>query len=267
MVGPDGREYHNLVSFAELDPPRRLVLEHMEAEGCEPVRHSMTITLDELPGGKCQLNWRIIFRTVDERAAAVRDYGVDRGLTQTIGRLEVSLARQTSDPISISWAPALVIERVFDAPPALVFRVWTEAEHVKNWWGPADFTAPHVTIDPRVGGTFHFCMRAPDGSELWVAGVFTEVDAPRRLAWTKWFADAQGHRVSATTYKMGDDIPDEIRDTFTFDPVDAGRRTKLTVRSGMPAEVSRRYGEDVGWNSSLDRFAVELARATDTGAY
>jgi uncharacterized protein YndB with AHSA1/START domain len=67
MVGPDGREYHNLASFVEIDPPRRLVLQHVDAEGCEPGRHSMTITLDELPGGKTELSWRIVFRTIARR--------------------------------------------------------------------------------------------------------------------------------------------------------------------------------------------------------
>jgi len=54
----------------------------------------------------------------------------------------------------------LVIERVFDAPVARVWKAWTDPEQVKKWWGPKIFTAPLVSIDFRVGGTYLYCMQA-----------------------------------------------------------------------------------------------------------
>ena len=30
--------------------------------------------------------------------------------------------------------------RVFDAPRELVWKVWTEPEHIGKWWGPMGFT-------------------------------------------------------------------------------------------------------------------------------
>ena len=46
----------------------------------------------------------------------------------------------------------LVITRIFDAPPRLVFKVWTEPEHLVHWWGPKGFTLPTCTMDFRPGG-------------------------------------------------------------------------------------------------------------------
>ena len=46
----------------------------------------------------------------------------------------------------------LIIERIFDAPRALVWEAWTDPEQVQRWWGPQGFTTPFCTIDLRVGG-------------------------------------------------------------------------------------------------------------------
>ena len=57
----------------------------------------------------------------------------------------------------------LVIERVFDAPPGLLFQVWTKPEHVIQWWGPNNFTLPFCEMDFRPGGSYRYCMRSPQG--------------------------------------------------------------------------------------------------------
>ncbi len=46
----------------------------------------------------------------------------------------------------------VTITRVFDAPRELVFRMWTESEHMAQWWGPQCFTNPVCEIDVRPGG-------------------------------------------------------------------------------------------------------------------
>jgi uncharacterized protein YndB with AHSA1/START domain len=55
----------------------------------------------------------------------------------------------------------LVITRFIDAPLELVWKAWTEAEQVKRWWGPKDYTSPTCKLDLQVGGSFLFAMRAP----------------------------------------------------------------------------------------------------------
>jgi uncharacterized protein YndB with AHSA1/START domain len=58
----------------------------------------------------------------------------------------------------------LTITRVFDAPRALVFEVWTDPKHLAQWWGPQGFTNPVCEFDARVGGELRIHMRGPDGS-------------------------------------------------------------------------------------------------------
>jgi uncharacterized protein YndB with AHSA1/START domain len=54
----------------------------------------------------------------------------------------------------------IVITRVFDAPRDLVFRAWTDPDHVAKWFGPEAFDIPRdsVVIDLRVGGRFELRM-------------------------------------------------------------------------------------------------------------
>lgn len=164
------------------------------------------------------------------------------------------------NPNTDSAAETLVITRVFDAPRDLVWKVWTEPDHIRQWWGPEHFTSPHVTVDLRPGGRFHFAMRDPEGRDYWSVGEFVEIVRPERIAWLMYFSDAEGRRLKPTEYGIGPEYPAEIRDTITFEALGAGR-TRLTLRRNTPLAVSKTYGEDQGWNQSLDKFAAELARA------
>jgi uncharacterized protein YndB with AHSA1/START domain len=65
----------------------------------------------------------------------------------------------------------LTIRRTFDAPRALVFRVWTEPQHLAQWSCPRGFTMTENSGDLRVGGAFSACMRSPEGSEHRLRGV------------------------------------------------------------------------------------------------
>ena len=64
----------------------------------------------------------------------------------------------------------LNIERTFNAPRALLWQAWTNPEIIRRWWGPRSFTAPYIKIDPRVGGTYLYCMRSSEGKNYWTTG-------------------------------------------------------------------------------------------------
>ena len=80
--------------------------------------------------------------------------------------------------------PTIVIKRVFDAPPALVFDASTKPEHVARWWGFRDSTLTECTIDLRPGGAWRYVLRLRDGSEHGFGGVYREVSRPNRLVYT-----------------------------------------------------------------------------------
>jgi uncharacterized protein YndB with AHSA1/START domain len=153
--------------------------------------------------------------------------------------------------------PELVIERIFDAPRELVFKAWSEPRYVSRWWGPKNFTAPFCNIDFRVGGSFHFCMRSPQGNEYWNKGTYLEIVAPEKIVTVMYFSDRDGNRLEPTAYGLGADFPSEMRDVITFEPHGRGS-TKLVLHRGHSLEIAKRFGELDGWNQSLDRFAAAL---------
>src|SRR5467141_3348487 len=88
----------------------------------------------------------------------------------------------------------LTIRRTFDAPRALVFRVWTEPQHLAQWSCPRGFTMTENSGDLRVGGAFSACMRSPEGSDHRLRGVYREFVPPERLVFTHAWIDATGTR-------------------------------------------------------------------------
>lgn len=154
---------------------------------------------------------------------------------------------------------AILITRLVDAPRDLAWKVWTEPELVMQWWGPKHYTAPICTSDLRVGGTYLYCMRSPEGRDFWSTGTFREIQRPERIVCTDSFADEHGTVVPATYYGMSADIPRELLVTVTFE--EQAGRTSLTLRhAGFRAGETRDRAR-AGWNESLDKFSGVLAQA------
>ena len=78
----------------------------------------------------------------------------------------------------------LHISRVFDAPRALVFKVWTDKQHVMQWFHPGDFKVTSFEMDVRVGGQYNFTWKSPEGKIYAGHGVYREITAPSRLVYT-----------------------------------------------------------------------------------
>ena len=95
MHGPDGRDYHNRVTYEEVVPPERLVYRHGGGEDVEPVQFRQTITFEDL-GGRTRIVWRGDFPSAAERDRVVKEYGADSGLVQTMARLADYVAAQSS---------------------------------------------------------------------------------------------------------------------------------------------------------------------------
>ncbi|HET7319429.1 MAG TPA: SRPBCC domain-containing protein [Nitrospirota bacterium] len=147
----------------------------------------------------------------------------------------------------------LTIARIFDAPRELMWKAWTDPEHLKKWWGPKYFTAPYSMIDLRVGGRYLHAMRGPDGKDYWSTGIYREIVPLERFVCTDSFADDKGNVVPASHYGMAGDWPLELRVKVTFE--DLGGRTKMTLRhEGIPAGPMLEQCE-IGWSESFDKLA------------
>jgi uncharacterized protein YndB with AHSA1/START domain len=133
----------------------------------------------------------------------------------------------------------VVITRVFDAPRALVFKAWTNPEHLVRWWGPHGFTVLKCEMDSRVGGGWYIRMRSAQGREDRQRGVFREIVAPERLVFTYAFEDEVGKRGHETIVTV----------TFTDD---AGK-TRLTVHQAIFESDEMRNDHVRGWGETLER--------------
>ena len=87
----------------------------------------------------------------------------------------------TTDGNTVESELEIVIERFIEAPRELVFRAWTELEHLEKWWGPEGVTAITTERDFSVGGTWRYVMRGPDGSEVGMTSTFLEIVPPERV--------------------------------------------------------------------------------------
>lgn len=162
-------------------------------------------------------------------------------------------------------AADFVISRVLDAPRELVWKVFTDPEHMKQWWGPKGFTVFHATMDLRVGGTYLYGIRSPAGDPMWGKFVFREIKPQERLVFINSFSDENG---GVTRHPMAPSWPLELLSVFTFEALADGR-TKFTVRWSpyQPSEEERKTFEagrasmQQGWGGTLEQLAAYLARA------
>src|SRR5512139_195336 len=138
----------------------------------------------------------------------------------------------------------LLTEREFDAPRDLVYKAWTEAERLMQWWGPRTYPLDYCKVDLKVGGAWHYRMRGPAGEEAWGKAVYTEIDPPGRLVYDDYFSNAEGA-----------ELPPPIRIEFTFE--DHGKKTVVrsrgTFASGEHLEQVLGMGMVEGMDETLDR--------------
>lgn len=144
-------------------------------------------------------------------------------------------------------AQELVINRTFDAPRELVWEAWTDPDQLKHWSAPRGFTLPVSEGDLRPGGKWRACMRKPDGTELWLGGVYREIVEPERLVFTHAWDDEGG--------KPG---PETIV-TVTLSERDG--KTQMNFRQTGFESAESREGHSEGWNECFDLLDDLLARA------
>jgi uncharacterized protein YndB with AHSA1/START domain len=147
----------------------------------------------------------------------------------------------------------IVITRLFDAAPRLVFEAMTKPEHVRKWWGILDdgYSVTECEIDLRVGGAWRFAGRGPTGQSPAFYGVYREIAAPERLVYTEIF----------------EPFPD-VESVVTQLLTKEGGRTRLTVTSVYPSRQVRDMVLETGMEGGaalsydrLDDAARELQAA------
>jgi len=160
----------------------------------------------------------------------------------------------TDDPDS---QDAVVIERTFAAPVELIWRMWTDPELFKEWYGPGGATLPVVQMDVRVGGTRLVCMevQSPNGPmQMWFTGEYRDVVENERLVYTESMSDENGNVPSSADVGVpaGNPTTTEVHVELS----DIGGRTKLVLTHvGIPSDSPGA----VGWSMALDKLAASVA--------
>ena len=132
---------------------------------------------------------------------------------------------------------ALEVRRTFNAPRRRVFDAWTQADEIKKWAAPGAMTVAHAESDLRVGGKYRIHMRAPDGQEHRVFGVYRVVDPPKKVVYT-W------------TWETAPDVTNTI---VTVEFHERGKATEIVLRhEGLDTAEQRKRHEE-GWVGCLDK--------------
>lgn len=150
----------------------------------------------------------------------------------------------------------LIFTRMLDAPRKLVFEAYSSCEHLSHWWGPRMWPMAECTLDFRVGGTWHYCMRGPnEGDEAWGKAVYQEIVEPERIVYADSFSDKDGN--------LNQELPQGI---VTMEFAEDGQRTRLTGRTLYPShddlEKVLEMGVIEGMTETIDRLAEHVERSS-----
>src|SRR3954447_13037633 len=144
----------------------------------------------------------------------------------------------------------IVISRVIDAPPELVFEAFTEVRHLSQWWGPEGFTTTTRAFEFRVGSEWDFVLHGPDGTDYqeWIS--WTEIVPPERIAMLH--GEFRGD-------------PNAFASVLTFAP--EGAATRIEMRTVFPTkelrdEVVEKYHAIEGGQQTLSHLAAYLPEMT-----
>lgn len=152
----------------------------------------------------------------------------------------------------------LILERVFAAPPKLVFKAFSQAEHLKHWWGPRGWELTVCNVDFRPGGVWHYCMKCMDerqgdffGMESWGKAVYEEIVDGEKIVYVDYFSDAEGN--------VAEGMPSS-QITMTFEAHEGA--TKLISRARYSSAEALKTVLDMGMEQGIsetwDRLAEHL---------
>jgi uncharacterized protein YndB with AHSA1/START domain len=134
---------------------------------------------------------------------------------------------------------ALRLQRQFDATPSQLYRYFTEAAHLVEWFGPEGVSCTTQIFEAHVGGDYQLTFLNPDGSEIELVGRFLQLEEPNLIQMTwRW-------------QRPDETEPDEeTLVTIRLTEVGSGALLKLTHERFH--ESAERDRHDAGWSSSFD---------------
>ncbi|PWT74825.1 MAG: activator of HSP90 ATPase [Bacteroidetes bacterium] len=123
------------------------------------------------------------------------------------------------------------VSRIFDAPVEEVWKLWSVAEYVKQWWGPDKFTCPTAKIHFGEGETSLVSMQAPNefgGQTHYNIWTYKKIVPLESIEFIQNLSDEKGNKVKPTAVGMPPDFPEDVRTLVTFKNL-GNEKTEMTV--------------------------------------
>ena len=134
---------------------------------------------------------------------------------------------------------AVRVSQIIRATKGRLFRAWTDPDELQHWWRMEGdgWAFAHASLDVRVGGRYELAMTSPDGQLHVAAGVYREVRAPTRLAFT-WDWEDPEHRMGETLV------------TVELKPVERSA-TEVVITHERFTDTKRADSHERGWSQLL----------------
>ena len=144
----------------------------------------------------------------------------------------------------------IVVEPVLKAPPALVWRCWTEPDLFCQWYGPKPWNVTEAVLDLRPGGRFYMVMAGPEGQSFPNEGSFLEIVPQQKLVFTDLMT-ADYAPVLAVSPEFGP----AFTAVMSFAPEGDGTRYRAVARHGSAsdAKANRDLGFEAGWAMTAEQ--------------
>lgn len=152
----------------------------------------------------------------------------------------------------------VLIVREYDAPRELVFKVWTDPEHLKNWYAPEGCEIEISHFDFREGGKFQHCIYNKAVHDCWCTGVFLEIVVPEKIVYDLTISDKNGKPQKPVDAGMDPDWPSSTTVTVLFESI--GDKTRISLHQAVSLNLAKRTGAYPSWLSMLDKLENELAK-------
>ena len=157
-----------------------------------------------------------------------------------------SIVTRSADEASVT------IERVFDAPRTLIFKLITDPFHLVHFYGPRGVTSPVCEMDLRPGGVWRHVVRFPDGREYPITSIYLEVVEPERIV----YRDAP----DGSTGGLDGLPPPQLVTSILFEELDG--RTRLTAHFSATCIAAR--DKAMGFADAMSEGNEKLASYLDT---
>jgi uncharacterized protein YndB with AHSA1/START domain len=141
---------------------------------------------------------------------------------------------------AVASPSSLVVSRTYPASQERVFKAWTDANQLGQWFAPSDDYTTQATVDLRVGHEYRIAITHKGGNVHNVVGTYHLIDPPSKLVYTwRW-----------------EGAPADTLVTIDFTP--KGESTEVTITHDQFLDLDTRNKHNDGWSGCLERLGRKL---------